>query len=111
METKKTISRLIANLDDQEKLNGIIKKALYEIAAVDFVTADHRKQFDELKSQIEAARQQLTGLNVQIDAGKAELQRLGNEKEALVTQNKALDAERREHVASLENLRQRFEAA
>jgi chromosome segregation ATPase len=111
METKKTISRLIARLDDLEKLSGEIKRDLYESAAVDFVTADHKKQFEELKSQIAAAQQQLSDVNAQVAQAKAKLNSLDTETKARQQKLATLNQQCREFDSRLANLRKSLEAA
>jgi chromosome segregation ATPase len=108
METKKAISKLITNLDSLEQLSGIIKKEVL-IAAQVIELADVQQR--EFKSQNEALRSEHETLTAQISEAKAELERLAAAKEALEAEIKALGQERREHAASLENLRKQFEAA
>jgi septation ring formation regulator EzrA len=110
-DVRKLIGKCTQNVEAFNENSRALLKELYMVASVEYVTADHKKLFDELKSQIEAAQQQLQDLNAQIDAGKAALEKLANERAAIEKDIKALDQQRLEHVASLENLRKRMEAA
>jgi septal ring factor EnvC (AmiA/AmiB activator) len=107
-DVRKLIGKCTQNVEAFNENSRALLKELYSVAAVEFVTADHRKEFESLKAEIETAKQDLAGVKAQIDAGKAELQRLATERKSIEQEIKKLDAERRSHINTLDQVKKRL---
>jgi len=103
-DTRKLIGRATANIE-------ALLHELYLVAGIETVTADHKKQFDELKSQIEEAQHQLADLNAQIENGRAELERMAAERKTIDRQVHDLRDEHRRLGVDIAEIRKRLIAA
>jgi len=103
-DTRKLIGKATANIE-------ALLRELYLVAGIETVTADHKKQFDELKSQIEAAQQELADLNAQRAAAKAALEQIAAAREDVTKAVHNLKDEHRRLSNDIAEIRKRLTAA
>jgi len=103
-DTRKLIGKATANIE-------ALLHELYLVAGIETVTADHKKQFDELKAEIELAQQQLADVNAQIENGRAELEQMAAERKKVDREVHDLRDEHRRLSNDIAEIRKRLIAA